>query len=256
MLKISGDFTYDHSARVLEFALDLAEELGVKDPKIRRQVELGAMFKDIGEAGLLLAGEPDDKQDEIARFMSSLDMRRAGLLHDIGKLQIPRNILYKPGRMTDEEYELMKMHPIFGEKMVYPILSLRHLCPTIRGHHERWDGLGYPDGLKGGKIPLPARILAVVDVFDALHAERPYKASMDLEQVRGLLLEGRGTHFDPDCVEAFLRVLERRFPQATRRRSRVRSSDPTAVQAPRVTPAPVTPAPRSGSAPDSGSSRL
>ncbi len=219
MLKLSGEFTYDHSARVLEFALDLAEELGVKDEKVRRQVELGAMFKDIGEAGLLMAREGEEKQDEIARFMSSQDMRRAGLLHDIGKLQIPRSILYKPGRMTDEEYEQMKMHPLYGEQMVYPILSLRHLCPTIRGHHERWDGKGYPDGLKGEKIPLPARILAVVDVFDALRAERPYKASMDMEQVRQILAEGKGTHFDPDCVEAFLRVLERRFPQAARRRS-------------------------------------
>jgi HD-GYP domain-containing protein (c-di-GMP phosphodiesterase class II) len=224
MLKLSGEFTYDHSARVLDFAMELADELGIEDREIRHQVGLGAMFKDIGEAGLLLAQQPDEQLDEITRFMSSQDMRRASLLHDIGKIQIPRDILCKPGRMTDEEYELMKMHPIYGEQMIYPILSLRHLCPTIRGHHERWDGKGYPDGLKGEQIPLPARILAVADVFDALHAERPYKSSMEVDQVRRLLSEGKGTHFDPECVEAFLRVLDRRFPQAGRRRpQRVRA---------------------------------
>ena len=218
MLKLSGEFTYDHSARVLDFAMELADEMGIEDREVRHQIGLGAMFKDIGEAGLLLAQQPDEQIDEIARFMSSQDMRRASLLHDIGKIQIPRDILCKPGRMTDEEYELMRMHPIYGEQMIYPILSLRHLCPTIRGHHERWDGKGYPDGLKGEQIPLPARILAVADVFDALHAERPYKSSMEVEQVRKLLSEGKGTHFDPECVEAFLRVLDRRFPQAGRRR--------------------------------------
>jgi len=218
MLKLSGEFTYDHSARVLDFAMELADELGIEDREVRHQVGLGAMFKDIGEAGLLLAQQPDEQLDEISQFMSSQDMRRASLLHDIGKIQIPRNILCKPGRMTDEEYELMRMHPIYGEQMIYPILSLRHLCPTIRGHHERWDGKGYPDGLKGEQIPLPARILAVADVFDALHAERPYKSSMEVDQVRKLLSEGKGTHFDPECVEAFLRVMDRRFPQAGRRR--------------------------------------
>ena len=224
MLKLSGEFTYDHSARVLDFAMELADELGIEDREIRHQVGLGAMFKDIGEAGLLLAQQPDEQIDEISRFMSSQDMRRASLLHDIGKIQIPRDILCKPGRMTDEEYQLMRMHPIYGEQMIYPILSLRHLCPTIRGHHERWDGKGYPDGLKGEQIPLPARILAVADVFDALHAERPYKSSMEVDQVRKLLSEGKGTHFDPECVEAFLRVLDRRFPQAGRRRpQRVRA---------------------------------
>jgi len=218
VLKMGGEFTYAHSARVLEMAMELADEYGITDEKTRRQIKGGAMLKDIGEMGLLFEGEDDEKLNAMADFMSGQDMRRAGILHDIGKIRIPPEILYKPGRLTEDEYNIMKMHPIYGEQIVYPIASLRHLCPTIRGHHERWDGKGYPDMMKGEEIPLPARVIAVADVFDALAAERPYKAGMPIDKVRAILLEGRGSHFDPDLIDAYMRVLDRRYPELARQR--------------------------------------
>lgn len=229
MLKMSGEFTYNHSNRVLEYAMDLADEMGIRDSKTRRQIEQGAWFKDIGEMGVMFGRSSPDKVEDIANFMSTKEMHEASLLHDIGELQIPNYIMHKPGKVTDEEYEMIKMHPIIGEEMIYPILSLRHLCPTIRGHHERWDGKGYPDGLKGRKIPLAARILAVADAFDALHTDRPYKESLNSDRARNLINEGRGTQFDPDCLDAFNRVLDRRFPTATRRRPHRQRLDTTAV---------------------------
>lgn len=212
VLKLGGDFTAAHSARVLDLAMDLADEIGL-DEETRRDVEQGIAFKDLGEMALLLDEAPSEKLDQMGEWLSGHDLHQAGLLHDIGKTRIPQEILYKPGKLSEEEYELMKLHPVLGEQMIRPIEALRHLCPVIRGHHERWDGKGYPDGLAGEKIPLGARIIAVADVFDALAAERPYKASLPVEKVRAILMEGRGTHFDPDLADAFGRVLERRYPE-------------------------------------------
>ncbi|MBS2033726.1 HD domain-containing protein [bacterium] len=213
VLKLGGEFTFAHSARVLELAMDLADEVGLSDKKTRSQVQLGALLKDTGEMALMLDQAPPNKLEKMSDWLGSQDLRQAGLLHDIGKTRIPPEILYKPGKLTDEEYELMKLHPIIGEQMIYPIESLRHLCPTVRGHHEKWDGSGYPDGLKGEDIPYAARIIAIADVFDALHAERPYKAGMPVERVQAILREGRGTHFDPDLLDAFERVIQRRHPE-------------------------------------------
>ncbi|MCE7874904.1 HD-GYP domain-containing protein, partial [bacterium CPR1] len=220
VLKMGGEFTYAHSARVLEYSMELADELGVTDQETRKQIKYGAMLKDIGEMGVLLGKESDQKLEKMGDFLGGQDMIRAGLLHDIGKVRIPPEILYKPGRLTEEEYNIMKMHPIYGEQILYPIASLRHLCPAVRGHHERWDGKGYPDGLKEEEIPYPARIIAVADVFDALAAARPYKPGMEIEKVRGILLEGRGTHFDPELLDGFMRVLDRRYPELARKRAR------------------------------------
>ena len=213
VLKMGGEFTFAHSARVLELAMDLADEVGVSDKKTRSQVQLGALLKDTGEMALMLDEAPPGKLEKMSDWLGSQDLRQAGLLHDIGKTRVPPEILYKPGKLTEEEYEVMKLHPIIGEQMVYPIESLRHLCPVIRGHHEKWDGSGYPDGLKGEAIPYGARILAIADVFDALHAERPYKAGMPVERVQAILREGRGSHFDPDLLDAFERVIQRRHPE-------------------------------------------
>ncbi|MBN9417534.1 MAG: HD-GYP domain-containing protein [Candidatus Eremiobacteraeota bacterium] len=212
VLKLGGEFTAAHSARVLELAMDLADEVGL-DEQTRQDVEQGVAFKDLGEMALMLDGAPPEKLEKMGEWLSGQDLHQAGLLHDIGKTRIPNEILYKPGKLSEEEYELMKLHPVLGEQMIQPIESLRHLCPVIRGHHERWDGKGYPDGLVGEQIPLGARIIAVADVFDALHAERPYKASLPVEKVRAILMEGRGTHFDPQLADAFGRVLERRYPE-------------------------------------------
>ncbi len=212
VLKLGGEFTAAHSARVLDLAMDLADEIGL-DEETRRDVEQGVAFKDLGEMALMLDQESPEKLEKMGEWLSGQDLHQAGLLHDIGKTKIPNEILYKPGKLSEEEYEVMKLHPVLGEQMIHPIESMRHLCPVIRGHHERWDGQGYPDGLVGEQIPLGARIIAVADVFDALAAERPYKASLPIEKVRAILMEGRGTHFDPTLADAFGRVLERRFPE-------------------------------------------
>lgn len=214
ILRMGGEFTYKHSTRVLDLALELADEVGIRDKSTRKEIKFGTMLRNIGEFDFLLQGEEDskDKLKDMSKFLGGQDMLRAGLLHDIGKVQIPPEILYKPGKLTPEEYEVIKMHPIYGENIVRPIASLRYLCPTIRGHHERWDGKGYPDGLVGEDIPMAARVIAVADVFDALSAERPYKAGMEVKKVRGILAEGRGTHFDPSLVDAFLDIISRRYP--------------------------------------------
>lgn len=212
ILRLGGDFTYEHSTRVLELALELADEVGIEDQTTRREIEFGAAFRDLGELDLLLGSRGEEQMGSLEDFMSGQDVLRAGLLHDIGKVNIPPEILNKPGKLTPEEYELMKMHPIYGEEIVRPIASLRYLCPTIRGHHERWDGQGYPDGLAGADIPIAARIISVADVFDALSAERPYKAGMEIQKVREILAEGRESHFDPTLVDAFLGIIDRRYP--------------------------------------------
>lgn len=214
ILRLGGEFTYKHSTRVLDLALELADEVGIRDKQTRKEIKFGTMLRDVGEFDLLLQGSPDSdkRMQEFSGFLAGQDMLRAGLLHDIGKVQIPPEILYKPGKLTPEEYEIIKMHPIYGEEIVARIASLKYLCPTIRGHHERWDGKGYPDGLMGDSIPLAARIISVADVFDALAAERPYKRGMAVEKVIAILAEGRGSHFDPFLVDAFLEVLHRRYP--------------------------------------------
>lgn len=212
ILRLGGEFTYEHSTRVLDLALELADEVGIKDKTTRKEIKFGAALCDIGEFDLLLQSGNDKQTEGLENFLGGQDMLRAGLLHDIGKVNIPPEILYKPGKLSQEEYEIMKMHPIYGEQIVRPIASLRYLCPTIRGHHERWDGKGYPDGLAGEAIPIAARIISVADVFDALSAERPYKRGMEIEKVRAILAEGRGTHFDPALVDSFLAIIARRYP--------------------------------------------
>lgn len=220
LLRLNGDDAYDDAARNLEFAMDIAEEMDVRDDKALLELRQSACFKDIGELGLLLAKEPEEKLDDIAEFVNSKEMQQAAMLHDIGNMKIPKEILMKKGELTQAEYDLLRAHPIIGEEMIYPIVSLRHLCPTVRGHHERWDGQGYPDGLKGDKITLAARILAISDTFSAITREAPQDASKASEAIE-IIRQGSGTHFDPQCVEAFTRVAERRFPQKRRRRRTV-----------------------------------
>ncbi len=214
LLRLGGEFTFDHSSRVLEFAVDLADQVGVTDRRTLSQVRYGALLKDIGDVGLRFSYQSEETLDQVGGFLAGQDVRRAGLLHDIGKTRIPASILHKPDKLSEHEFQIMKMHPIYGEEMVHPIPSLRHLCPAIRGHHERWDGRGYPDGLQAEQIPLAARIIAVADVFDALSAPRPYKPGMQVEQVWQILRDGRGNHFDPLLVDAFRQVLRRRYPHS------------------------------------------
>lgn len=159
--------TEGHTQRVTEMTVRLAREMGIEDDQIEH-------------------------------------IRRGALLHDVGKIGIPDEILLKPGRLTDEEWTVMRRHPVYAYEWLSPVAYLRPALDIPYAHHERWDGGGYPRGLKGTEIPLAARIFAVVDVWDALRSDRPYREGWPLEQVRDYLLENAGTQFDPQVVKVFL----------------------------------------------------
>lgn len=131
-------------------------------------------------------------------------IKRGALLHDIGKMAIPDGILLKPGKLTLTERKFMELHPLFAKDMLEPIEFLRPAMDIPYCHHEKWDGSGYPRNLRGHEIPFAARIFAVVDVWDALTSDRPYRAPMDPVEVRRIIREESGKHFDPQVVDAFL----------------------------------------------------
>jgi len=137
------------------------------------------------------------------------ELRLGCLLHDIGKVAIPDSILLKPERLNAEETEIVRQHPVTGEKICAPLKSLRRILPIIRHHHERMDGSGYPDGLRGEEIPLPARILQVADVYDALIKDRPYRAALSSEEALEILrLEAAEGRLDPALVSKFSRICQ------------------------------------------------
>jgi response regulator RpfG family c-di-GMP phosphodiesterase len=170
-LELRDKETEGHAQRVTEMTLALARALGV--------------------------GEDD-----------IVHIERGALLHDIGKMGIADSILLKPGPLTDEEWQIMRRHPGYAYDMLSPITYLEPALAIPYCHHEKWDGTGYPRGLKGEAIPFAARIFAVVDVWDALRADRPYRKGWPEEQVRAHLLAASGTHFDPQIIEVFLRQPE------------------------------------------------
>ncbi|MGB9860385.1 MAG: HD-GYP domain-containing protein, partial [Moorellaceae bacterium] len=133
-------------------------------------------------------------------------IRRGALLHDIGKLGVPDSILHKPGPLSEEEWVLMRRHPIYAYEMLWPIAHLRPALDIPYCHHEKWDGTGYPRGLKGEEIPLAARLFAIVDVWDALRSERPYRPPWPREKALAYIREQAGKHFDPELVKLFLRT--------------------------------------------------
>lgn len=135
-----------------------------------------------------------------------VQVRWGALLHDIGKLGVPDGILLKPGPLTDEEWVVMKKHPTFAYELLSPIYYLRLALDIPYCHHEKWDGTGYPRGLKDTQIPLVARIFAVVDVWDALKSDRPYRAGWTEEKVLEHIRTLSGTHFDPQVVDAFMQI--------------------------------------------------
>lgn len=168
-LELRDEATEGHTRRVTELTLRLARALGIAD-----------------EAQLA-------------------NIRRGAILHDIGKVGVPDSILLKPGPLTDSEREMMRNHPRYAYTMLSPIEFLRPALDIPRYHHEKWDGSGYPFGLKGEQTPLAARIFAVADVWDAITSDRPYRTGWLEEKARAYLQEEAGRHFDPNVVEVFLR---------------------------------------------------
>lgn len=168
-LDLRDDVTEGHSRRVTELTLAIAQELGVADEEL-------------------------------------VHIRRGALLHDIGKLAVPDRILLKSGKLTEEEWAVMRKHPTHARDLLSSVPFLQPALDIPYCHHERWDGTGYPSGLKGEEIPLSARIFAVADVWDALRSDRPYRAAWSEEEALDHIRGRAGVHFDPEVVEAFLRL--------------------------------------------------
>ncbi len=166
-------YTAGHSRRVQRIAVAVGEELGLR-PKELEALRFGGMF------------------------------------HDIGKLAVPDSILTKPARLTPEEYERIKEHSAEGARIVAKLGRLREAVPVIRHHHERWDGLGYPDGLAGTEIPTAAAVVGLADAWDAMTTERPYHRALDLDEAFAEVRNGRGTQFAPEVVDAFFSVVRKR----------------------------------------------
>lgn len=171
------EVTHDHVRRVQQAALALARELGVRDDLTLKAIEAAA------------------------------------LLHDTGKIAVPEHILNKPGKLTPAEFEKMKQHAPIGAEILSSIEFPYPVVPIVRHHHENWNGTGYPDGLSGTNIPLGARILSVVDCYDALTSDRPYRRAMSDEDATKIILDRRGNMYDPLVVDTFLAARERIMPE-------------------------------------------
>ncbi|MBU2631524.1 MAG: response regulator [Proteobacteria bacterium] len=174
-LEVRDLYTRKHSTRVAKYAHLISEEMGCSEEEL-----------------------------DIISF--------AGSLHDIGKIGIRDDILLKPGRLTDEEYEKIKEHPVIGADIISKLGLWDREMEIIRHHHERFDGKGYPDGLKGDQIPKLARILCVADSFDAMASDRAYRRKMEKSKVLDIIKENSGTQFDPEAVKAFLIIADQEFP--------------------------------------------
>lgn len=164
-------YTYGHSRKVSEYAVAAAEKLNLP-------------------------------HDQIA------NIRAASLLHDIGKVGVPDSILNKKEPLTDEEWKPIKGHPELGVEILRHVIDLANCLPAILHHHEHYDGSGYPAGLKGEKIPLEARVLAVADAYDAMTSPRPYREQLSMEEALKELKRCAGTQFDPDIVELFCKTIQ------------------------------------------------
>lgn len=187
------------SRQLLQANLSLIRALGTA--VARRDADTDAHNYRVTLYAVAVAEAMSQPAHEIADLMSG------AFLHDVGKIGIPDRILRKPARLTAEEFEVMKTHSLLGLEIVAGNPWLEGAAQVIRHHHERFDGTGYPDGLRGTRIPLKARIFAVADVFDALTADRPYKAAMPLPEAMSLIKADSGRHFDPDVVAAFEQVV-------------------------------------------------
>jgi putative nucleotidyltransferase with HDIG domain len=162
--------TEGHTQRVTDMTLKLARKIGLSDERL-------------------------------------VSIRRGALLHDIGKMGVPDYILYKPEELTEAEQQIMKQHPQLAYDMLEPITYLRDSLDIPYCHHEKWDGTGYPNGLSGTQIPLEARLFAIVDVWDAVTTDRPYRKSWPRQKALDYVREESGKHFDPQLVEIFLQEI-------------------------------------------------
>ena len=153
----------------------------------------------VADISVAIAKELDLPQESIERI------RLAGLVHDIGKIGVRETVLNKPGRLTDEEFRHVQYHPEIGEHILAPIADDEEILKLVRHHHERYDGTGYPDQLKGDQIPLCSRILAVSDAYEAMTSERPYRSKMSDEEAYEEIKRNRGIQFDPEVADAFLK---------------------------------------------------
>jgi HD superfamily phosphohydrolase YqeK len=171
LVEVKDEYTYGHSERVTAVAMRIAEMCGLDKPEMR-------------------------------------DVEIAGLLHDVGKLSVRVDILQKPARLTDSEYEAVKSHPVTGSAILKDVENAEGIAAAIRHHHEWWDGTGYPDRVAGERIPLLARILSIADAFDSMASERPYKHVLPREEILAELNQGSGTQFDPHLVGLFVNALQ------------------------------------------------
>lgn len=169
-LELRDDETHEHTRRVTELSVKLGQKLGL-GPKELQQIYWG------------------------------------GLLHDIGKMAVPDSILLKPDKLTPEEFQTMQQHPVYARRWLEHVGFLGEARDIPYHHHEKWDGSGYPAGLKGENIPLYARIFALADVYDALTSDRPYRKAMTVPEALQIIRQGMGTHFDPEVAKVFLQMV-------------------------------------------------
>jgi putative nucleotidyltransferase with HDIG domain len=137
-----------------------------------------------------------------------IHVKRGALLHDVGKMAVPDNILFKPGKLSNEEWAIMKMHPKYAIDMLTPVEFLKPALNIPHYHHEKWDGSGYPYGLKGEEIPFEARIFSAVDVWDALLCVRPYKQAWEKDEAMNYIQQQSSSHFDPQVIIVFEEVVK------------------------------------------------
>ena len=137
-------------------------------------------------------------------------LRAGAILHDVGKIGIPDAVLLKDTALTPEEYDIMKQHPVIGERICRKLRAASTVCPMVRGHHERWDGAGYPDGLEGDEIPLLARVVSIADSFDAMVAERVYHKGMPWSDAMEILNAEKGSQWDPHLIDVFIAIMSDR----------------------------------------------
>ena len=181
------------NSHLLDVVTSLANTIDAKDTYTKGHSTFVSRYS---EALARAIGLPEAEVERI---------RLGALLHDIGKIGIPENVLRKPTMLTDEEWEIMKQHPVIGaEKVLAPNESLRDLIPMVKYHHEHWDGSGYPYGLKGEEIPLSARIVAIADAYHALVSDRPYRKGLGVEKACEILKLGANVQWDKELVRQFV----------------------------------------------------